>query len=380
LIRDLTAERQAAAALAEASARTRAIVDAAVDGIVSIDERGVIESFNPAAERLFGYPADEAIGQNVTLLMPPPHCDAHNDYVARYLRTGEKKIIGIGREVIGQRKDGSPFPMELAVSEVRQSGRALFIGIARDISARKQAEKTVQELQRHAQQRERLADIGAITAQIVHEVGNPLAGISTQAQLILRRAERDASLPLSSAVDALGRILAEVYRLDGLIKEFMEFSREQRLNLKPVALDRLLREVFDLWQPVAARHEVALGLQLPQDIPPLTADAEKLRRVLDNLVKNAIEAIDRGPGQVVAQVTLPSPEAVHIAVSDTGPGISDAVQVFRLFETTKAQGSGIGLAVARQIVLAHRGTIDYARLEPRGTAFHITLPRGGPMG
>ena len=494
--------RHAETAQRQTEAITRAIVTAAVDGILTVDEEGTIQSFNPAAERIFGYAAREVLGQNVSLLMPPPHREQHAGFVADYLRTGVRHIIGIGREVIGLHKDGTMFPMDLAVSEVVLDDRRLFAGIVRDISDRKRmetslrdselrfeqfmhhlpgvafmkdvdgryvyvndvfqelfhrkpgdfigktddqvwppevaapirssdrqvidtrtvlqtteliprddglhhwlvtkfpildgngrvtlvagiaidvterrrAEADLRDLQKVAQQRERLADIGAITAQIVHDIGNPLAGVSMQAQLILRRAKRDPNQPVSTMMKAVESILGEVRRLDSLTKEFMEFSREQRLELKAVDLRRFLQQVVDLWQPVAAAREIALTFDARGDVPALTADEEKLHRVFNNLVKNAIEAIDHGPGRVGIHVTRPEPGAVRISVTDTGSGIPETVQVFRLFETTKPEGSGIGLAVARQIVLAHRGSIECTRLDPRGTVFNVDLPCAG---
>ena len=253
----------------------------------------------------------------------------------------------------------------------------LVAGVAIDITEPKRTEARLRHLEKLAQQRERLADVGAIAAQIVHDLGNPLAGVSMQAQLILRRAKRDERQPVSIAVQPLERILAEVHRLDSLIKGFMEFAREQRLDLKAVDLSRFLQEVLDLWQPVAAAREIALIVETPHHGLSLTADHEKLRRVLDNLVKNAIEAIDQGPGRVGIHVA-PTPDAVRISVTDTGPGISETVEVFRLFETTKTHGSGLGLAVVKQIVLAHRGRVEFARLAPHGTVFHVDLPRSDP--
>ena len=504
LLRDISERKRHEAALRNSEARLRAIVDTATDGIITIDEQGTVQSFNAAAARLFGYAAEEVVGQNVKLLMPAEYRDHHDEYISNYLRTGERKIIGIGREVAGQRRDGTRFPLDLAVSEVRLGERRLFTGIVRDITARKEAEEalrrerdfakslvetaqvivlvldtqgrivrinpfmeeisgyslqevqggdwfatflperdrdrirqlfsravsdvqvrgnvnaivtkggaerevewysktltdadgvvigllsvglditerkraeaTVRELQKVTQQRERLADIGAITAQIVHDLGNPLSGISMQAQLILRRAARDDTQAVSTVVKPVQRILAEVHRLDMLSKEFMEFSREQRLDVKQVHLPRLLHEVIDLWEPVAAARAIALTLDMADDLPALAADGEKLRRVFDNLIKNAIEAIDTGPGRIAIEIVRPAGEAVCISVTDTGPGISDTVEVFRLFETTKMYGSGIGLAVAKQIVLAHRGTIEVARLDPHGTVFRIELPCAG---
>jgi len=506
LLRDITERTRHEAALRDSEARLRAIVDTATDGIITINEQGTVESFNAAAARLFGYAAEEVIGQHVTLLMPAAYREHHDDYIATYLRTGQRKVIGIGREVPGQRKDGTIFPLDLAVSEVHLGNRRMFTAIARDLTARKQAEEAlrrerdfaeslvetaqaivlvldteghivrfnpfmeeisgytlpevqgrdwfatflperdreptrglfsraisdihvrgnvnsivtksgaerdiewysktlkdahggvigllsvglditerkqaeakVRELQKVAQQRERLADIGAITAQIVHDLGNPLAGISMQAQLILRRAARDETQPVSTIVKPVQRILAEVHRLDTLSKEFMEFSREQRLEVKQVHLPHLLHEIIDLWEPVAAARAIALTLEVPHEPPALAADSEKLRRVFDNLIKNAIEAIDTGPGRITIQIARLASAAVCISLTDTGPGIADTVEVFRLFETTKTHGSGIGLAVAKQIVLAHRGTIEVARIDPHGTVFRIELPCAGPI-
>jgi PAS domain S-box-containing protein len=255
----------------------------------------------------------------------------------------------------------------------------MVAGVAIDITERQRAEEALREMQKLAQQRDRLADVGAIAAQIVHDLGNPLAGMSMQAQLLLRRAKADDHQPVSIAVRPIEQILGEVHRLDSLIKGFMEFARDQRLDPKPVDLPRFLQDVVDLWQPVAAAREIALTIETPGDGVSLTADPDKLRRVLDNLVKNAIEAIEQGPGKVRIQVA-PAPDAVRISVTDTGIGVPEAVQGFRLFETTKAHGSGLGLAVVKQIVLAHRGSVEFTRLTPHGTVFHIDLPRSGPAG
>jgi len=662
------ARRRAEQELRDSEARTRAILAAAIDGIVTIDERGVIESFNPAAERLFGYDAGEVIGKSVHILMAPPHSESHQNYVANYLRTGESHVIGQGREVSARRKDGSIFLIDLSVSEVVLGPRRIFTGTVRDITERKRAERrleaqysvtrvlaessTLQEatpnllqavceasgwqlselwlvdsgagvlrwggmwhaasikpdelaavsrqttlrpgeglpgrvwksgqavwvtdaplsslvlrgaaaasaglrgasafpivtgattvgvmvffsretrqpdpellqlleavgtqiggfvarqraeasrreserrfaqfmehlpgvafikdaagryvfvnraferlfgrptadyigkvdeqlwpaetaaqlrandeqvlrtgevlqtveiipqsgglhhwlatkflilggtgtakvvagiaiditgrvraeaelraLRERARQRERLADIGAITAQIVHDVGNPLAGISMQAQLILHRAKRDATQPLSIAQQPAERILTEVSRLEVLIREFMEFSREQRLDLRRLPVPQFLREVAEIWHPVAAARRINLTLEVAEDLPPVDADEDKLRRVFENLVKNAIEAIDQGPGRIHISASVTAPDRLRISVQDTGPGIADSVQVFRLFETTKPYGSGLGLAIIKQIVLAHGGDIGFQRVEPHGTVFHVELLR-----
>jgi signal transduction histidine kinase len=181
------------------------------------------------------------------------------------------------------------------------------------------------------------------------------------------RASRDLAAPAE-------RIVTEVRRLDGLIKDFLDFARQQRLDLRAIALPPFLQRVVDLWQPVAAARDIALDLAVASDVPALTADENKLRRVLDNLVKNAIEAIDHGPGRVEVRAQRAADDRVRIAVSDTGPGVPESVEMFRLFETTKREGSGLGLSIAKQIVVAHGGQIGFERGVPNGTTFYVDLP------
>lgn len=374
LLRDISERRRAEEALRHSETRTRAIVDTAVDGIITINENGIVELFNPAAERLFGYSADEVVGRSIQMLMPESLRGAHQEQLTQYLSTGERHVIGMNREVLGRHRDGSLFPLELVVSEVFLGDQRLFTGIVRNLTERKRAEAELAELQALAQQRARLADIGAIVAKLTHELGNPLGAVSMQAQLIARRARRDPDQPLRTILKPTEQIVSAIGRLDFLIKDFMSFSREQRLDVHCIELPRFLGELAELWQPMAAERGVRLTVEVPADVPPLEADQEKLRRVLDNLMKNAFEAMDGGGGEIRVRAAVLGPEKVRLSVEDTGSGIPENVQVFRLFETTKSQGTGLGLAIAKEIVRAHGGDIQYARLEPRGTVFHVELP------
>ncbi|HEX7407035.1 MAG TPA: HAMP domain-containing sensor histidine kinase [Candidatus Binatia bacterium] len=242
---------------------------------------------------------------------------------------------------------------------------------------RRRAETATPELYKLGRERERLADIGAIAAQIVHDLGNPLAGLSMQAQLLLRRVQSGEVSPADAVRKPAEQILTTVRRLEGLVKEFMAAAREPRLELNAVHLPHLLQEVLDFWQPLAGARTIDINM-ITDDVGEIRADSAQLRRVIENLVKNAIEAIDCGPGCVSIQVSVLTPETVRVSVEDTGPGISDTVEPFRLFETTKAEGTGLGLAVAKQIVLAHGGGIRFTHRKPHGTVFHIDLPRQGP--
>ena len=357
-----------------ADARWRAVLSTARDAIISIDANGLLTLFNPAAEEMFGYRAEEVIGRNVTVLMPAPYREEHDEYIARYRRTGDARAIGRIRSVQGQRKNGAVFPIELSVSESRLGEEVLYTAILRDITEQLE----LRELQRAVQERTRLADVGAITAKVVHDLGNPLAALSMQAQLIMRRARRGDFHPVAPVQGPAEQILHTLKRLEGLIHEFTDFAREQRLDVRPVEVAALLSSCVELWHAFAAERGIALRLAPGAELPALHADEVMLRRVLDNLVKNAIEAVEQGPGEVVLTAVVPTPGKIRIAVEDSGPGVPDGVDVFKLFETTKTEGTGIGLAVAKQIVAAHGGVIEYLARSPHGTIFQIELPLGGP--
>jgi PAS domain S-box-containing protein len=247
-----------------------------------------------------------------------------------------------------------------------------------DFIVRKRAEESLRVSQELALRHERLAELGAIAAKIVHDLGNPLAGLLMQAQLILRRARDDDTRPIGTVIGPAEQIVATARRLDALIRGFKGFARERRLEIGDVHLPRLLRDIVAFWEAEAAERGITLTLEAPEEAPPVRGDADQLRRVLDNLLKNAIEAIDRGPGAVGIAMSMPSPERVRISIEDTGPGVPETLDVFGLFQTTKPQGTGLGLAIAKQIVMLHGGGIELGLRAPHGAAFHIDLPRRGP--
>lgn len=372
--RSPTSVRDALRTLELNEARWQAVLASARDAIIGIDPVGTVTLFNQDAEEIFGYVAAEVIGKNVKMLMPPPYAEQHDQYLEHYRKTRQPKAIGRVREVEGRRKSGEVFPIELSVSEARVGRQVLYTAIIRDVSERRRAQAELIELQKLAQQRERLADVGAITAKIVHDIGNPLAGLLMQAQLIARRAQRSDVASTQAMREPADRIISTVRRLDNMVKEFMAFAREQRLELTDVVLPPFLQDAVSFWQPVAAARAIAIDCD-PDHAGMVKADEKQLRRVLDNLLKNAIEAIDHGPGRVNVLVGTPTEQRVRISVADTGPGFPETLDGFRLFETTKAGGTGLGLAVSKQIMVAHGGGIEFARLSPHGTVFHLDLPR-----
>ena len=358
--------------------RWQGVLDSAQDAIISIDPRGTVTLFNRGAERIFGYAADEVVGRNLTMLMPQPYRDEHAAHVEGYERTGIAEAIGRVRDVHARRKSGEEFPIELSVSEARVGDDRIYTAIIRDVSEWVCTQAQLHELEQLARQRERLADVGAITAKVVHDLGNPLAAISMQAQLLVRRLQKGGPVATDSLLPTAERVLTSVNRLDAVIHDLTSFAREQRLSLTDVALPDVLRDLRDLWFPLATSRDIDLVLDLLPRCPPLRGDEQKLRRVIENLVKNAIEAIDGHPGSVRLTVSMPTDTNVRLSVADTGPGFPASIAMFGLLETTKSDGTGLGLAIAQQVVVAHGGSIQYEPRTPHGTVFHIDLPIRGP--
>jgi two-component system sensor kinase FixL len=341
-------------------ARWRAVIDSAVDGMVVIDARGIIEVFNPAAERLFGYTAREAIGQNVNMLMPSPYHEEHDGYIGAYLRTGEQKVIGVGREVTGRRRDGSTFPVHLAVGEMTVAGERHFTGILHDLTPRVQLEARVRE-------QTSLARLGEMAAVIAHEVKNPLAAVRGAVQVDAKR------LPAESPDQPIMQeVVARIDALDELIKDLLLFARAPQPRLALVDLRSLIALTAEFLLADPSLHDV--HFDIAGDASPVNADAELLRIVLQNLLLNAAQAMQR-QGTIAIRVDGDG-STERITVADTGPGLSAEAQanLFRPFFTTKARGTGLGLPTARRLIELHGGTIAVASSAGRGTTVTIMLP------
>lgn len=337
-----------------------------------LDGEGRILRFNPYLEKFCGYDEAEVCGRDWFSLFIP---GAEQDKMRAMFELTLKGIET--REFVNTvaAKDGSLHVVEWRASTLRNSpGEVVGVfSIGVDITDRVRAERELLELHRLAQQQERLADLGAIAAEIVHDVGNPLAALSMQAQLVRKRVREQPSMPVSTVERPVERLVSELHRLESLVREFMNFARYQRLDVQRVQLSRFLSDVVTLWASVASARGIDMILEPPSEALFLKGDNDKLVRVFDNLVKNALEAIDRGPGRVVICARSAGAK-VRISIEDSGPGIPSGVQLFRLFETTKNHGTGLGLPIARQIIIAHGGSIRCEALTPNGTAFHIELP------
>jgi PAS domain S-box-containing protein len=360
MLRDLTKRVDLEDALGASEARWRAIVDSAVDGIIVIDARGRIEAFNRAAERLFGYTSDEVLGRNIDTLMPTPYCEEHDAYLSRYLATGRAKIIGVGREVQGARKDGTTFPLHLSVGEITIQGERKFTGILHDLTGRVQMEARLRE-------QEALAKLGEMAAVIAHEVKNPLAGIRGAIQVFGgRMMGQHAHAPI------LEEIVTRIDALDRMMKDLLLFARPPQPKRAPIDLVPLVRTTASLLSADPALTSV--DIQVDGAAPPVSADADMLRVVFQNLLINSAHAM-QGKGRIRVAVE-PVDAACQIAFVDGGPGIPADIRdkVFTPFFTTKVRGSGLGLPTVKRFVEAHEGQITIECPPAGGTTVRIRLP------
>lgn len=380
-VHDITRRKRAEEELAredhllrESEARLRAIVDTAVEAIITIDACGIIDAFNPAAERLFGYRAAEIIGRNVALLMPAPDREAHDGYLQHYLQTGERRIIGIGREVTARRRDGTVFPAELAVSEFTLGERRLFTGMVRDISARKQAEaRQAQLLQEIEAANEELKSFAYVVS---HDLKAPLRGIGSLADWLVT----DYADKLDDqGREYLGLMKNRVSRMDALIDGVLEYSRVGRVRESRVAVE-LSALVAGVIQMLAPPPGITVVVDGP--LPTVVAERTRLQQLFQNLIGNAIKHLDKPQGEVrIACADAGS--RWTFSVADNGPGIKPRhhERIFQLFQTLtprdRKESTGVGLALVKKIVELYGGQVWVESTPGQGSTFYFTLPKAG---
>jgi two-component system sensor kinase FixL len=371
------------APLPEREALLRAILETSPDGLITIEEDGSIQAFNPAAERMFGYAAAEVIGRNVAWLMPSPYREEHDAYLERFLRTGEKRIIGIGREVLGQCKDGTIFPLELAVGEVQAAGRRLFAGFVKDVSARRQSEHRLQELQAELIHVARLSAMGEMGSALAHELNQPLTAIINYAQTASGLVERRAWEDAGDLVSLLEKTVQQAGRAGQIIRRLRQFIAKGETDRALEDVNAVVEEASALaligtgGKGIAARRVLADGL------PPVLLDKIQIHQVVTNLIRNSVDALDGVQRrEIVISTRQAGRDAVEISVADTGPGLASEVadRLFQPFVTTKPAGLGIGLSICRSIVDAHGGRLFPGDNPGGGTIFHIHLPAAEPGG
>ncbi len=347
----------------ETAERLEAIVESAVDGIISIDEFGTIESANKAAVDIFGHSRDELIGSPITLLMPSPYREEHQGYVEHYLETGDARIIGQGREVTGLRKDGTEFPLYLAVSEGRHRESRVFTGIVRDLSALRLAEE-------RARSAEQLASLSLLTAGIAHDIGTPMNVILGYADML-----KDS---LSNEKDRRrAEIISEqVRRVTNLIETLLNIARPHEMIRAPILAADVMDHALDFFREKLKSRGVEVDRSYV-DRGEILGDKDRLEQTFLNLIVNAADAMPRG-GKLSVSVETGEDGWIEIALRDTGEGIEEDMleRIFEPFHSTKArgEGTGLGLVVCRSIVLAHHGTIGVDSEPGQGTRFLLRFP------
>ena len=362
--------------VSESGERLRAILHAAVDAIVTIEESGAIESVNPAAERAFGYARDELIGRNVSVLMPSPYREEHDRYIAHYLRTGKARIIGIGREIEAQRKDGSVFPADIAVSEVRLPGRRLFTGIIRDLTERRAMEERARLRLEDAAHTARVLELGEMCSGIVHEMNQPLAAIVSFAEGCLRMVRGGGAEP-ALIEDTLGRVAEQGIRAGEILSGLRDLVRKDESRSEAFHLDATIEETLLLVDHERRRRGIRVEVDREHGLPAVSADRVQIEQILLNLLRNAFHAVEGAERrQVRMRVTRAGSDRVRLMVEDSGPGLTPELceRVFEPFYTTRPSGLGIGLAISRSLAERHGGRLWAESRDGRGARFGLELP------
>ena len=377
---DLTDHNVLRRRLATETTRARTVLRNAIDGIITIDDSGRIQSLNPAAERIFGYSAAEAVGRDVSLLMTAYQGADHKEYVRRYLDTGEARIIGMRRELVGQHRDGSTIDIELAVAEFLDGGRRYFTGFIRDVTDRKRAEALARERLDELAHVARQHSMGELATGLAHEVNQPLTAIHANAEACLAMVDAAGTgqEPLRGALREIVQQSGRASRIVDGLRHFLQVGSNESWTLENP--NELVEEMLDLLAHEIHRSRVRVELDLAADVPMVHVDRTQIEQVIFNLVKNAVDALAAMPGERVlaacTRVASASALACRIEIADTGPGVG-AEQMRRLFEpffTTKIDGLGQGLRIARSIVEDHGGELLAENRDTGGMRFSILLP------
>lgn len=371
IARDLTEAHRLNRELQRREALLQSILETVPDGLVVIDRHGAIQSFSPAAERMFGYTRDAVLGHNVSLLMPEADAGRHDAHMQRYLATGERRIIGIGRVVAGRRRDGSVFPMELQIGEVVLPGVQLFTGFGRDLTERQERERRLSELQAQLIHVSRLSELGQMVSALAHEVNQPLTAIALYIGGI-RRLLTSASPPaLHQAVE---RVAEQAGRASSIVQGLRSLVRKETRQMRTESIETMINETASL-ALIGGGRPTGLDLRIAPDATLALVDKVQIQQVLLNLMRNAVEAMADAP---VRRLTITAARAgarIEIRVADTGPGLPDSMRsrLFHPFVTTKPDGLGIGLSICRSIVELHGGELTAASAPGGGTEFSFSV-------
>ncbi|WOS67158.1 oxygen sensor histidine kinase FixL (plasmid) [Sinorhizobium fredii GR64] len=365
------------AAVKARDAHLRSILDTVPDATVVSAANGTIVSFNAAAVRQFGYAEEEVIGENLRILMPEPYRHEHDGYMQRYMRTGEKRIIGIDRVIVGRRKDGSTFPMKLAVGEMRSGGERFFTGFIRDLTEREESAARLEQIQAELARLARLKEMGEMATTLAHELNQPLSAIANYAHGCTRLLrDMDASMAIRMR-DALEEVASQSLRAGQIIKHLREFVTKGEKERAPEDIRKLVEEAGALALVGSRENNVRTVFEYLPGADMVMVDRIQVQQVLINLMRNAVEAMREVEHRELIVRTMPAGAGeIAVTVRDTGGGIPEEVtgELFKPFFTTKPSGMGVGLSISKRIVEAHGGEMTFSKNEAGGVTFRFTLP------
>lgn len=376
IVLSIDEQKRAEIDLRARKAHLQSILDTVPEAMVVIDEAGLIHSFSAAAERLFGYATDEAVGQNIRILMPAPTRGAHDGYLARYRRTREQHIIGTTRVVTGQRRDGTTFPMDLAIGEMRSGDRVFFTGFITDLTERQNTQARLNEIRSELVHMSRLSEMGEMATTLAHELNQPLGAISNYTMGCKRLLARPDPENVARALEVLDKAAEQALRAAQIIRRLREFVARGETERRVEPVTRLIEEACALALVGAGEQGVVAHVAVDPGIGSVLADRVQVQQVLINLMRNAREAMQQSDRrELTVEARAAGPDTVEIAVSDTGPGIADEIvdQLFQPFVTTKKSGMGVGLSICRTIVEAHGGRLSAERNAEGGATFRLIL-------
>lgn len=385
-------------------AHLRSILETVPDAMVVIDEHGHILSFSAAAERMFGFSEDEVLGENVSMLMPSPDRERHDSYLERYMRTGERRIIGIGRVLTARHRDGATFPIELSVGEARIGDDRVFTGFVRDLTERQEAELRVHDLQSVLAHVQRVSEMGTLATSLAHELNQPLTAIANYVEtardlleksadniLTIRKAMNDPTISASSTTpdlleenaetiavvrEALDECASQSVRAGQIVRRLRDFISRGESERRIESLQRLITEASALALVGAGDQNVEVDVRLDPVADLVLVDRIQIQQVLLNLIRNAIEAMEDSPvRRLLIYSEREASGLIRITVADSGPGLAPDVakHLFEAFRSTKESGMGLGLSISATIVAAHGGRIWAEPSKLGGTAFHFTV-------
>jgi len=353
-------------------AQAKAIVETANDAIITIDDRGIISSANPSTEQIFGYQVSEMVGENISMLMPEPDKSQHDGYLKHHIDTGDKRIIGTGREVVGQHKNGTTIPAFLTVSRVTLGDKIIFCGVLHDLSKEKDNQKQLI-------QAGKLASLGTLTTGIAHELRQPLAVIQLTSENTLALIEEGETLTWQEVSDTFQQVVNNCDRMNRIVNHLRSFARDDDTQvMEAISLVDVLNSSFTLLDAQLHSHGIEVTTHIAEALPAIRGNAHQLEQILINLLTNSRDALTEIEEPAININIQQSGATITLTLADNGPGIPLEVQpkIFDPFFTTKeiGKGTGLGLSISHGIISDHNGTLSYSERQGGGAEFTLALP------